>query len=35
MTVTSGNAELVQVFIDGEGWGALSTEQWDAVVTYP
>lgn len=35
MTATSGNAEYVQVFIDGDGWGALSTEQWDAVVTFP
>lgn len=34
ITVTSGNAAYVRVYVDGEDWGTLG-EPWDAVVTYP
>ena len=34
IAVTSGNAELVQIWIDGVDYGALG-ETWDATFTYP
>lgn len=35
-TITSGDANLVRVFVNGEDWGKLGGgEPWDAVVTYP
>jgi hypothetical protein len=34
ITVTSGNAPSLEIFVDGESWGILS-DQWDAQITYP
>jgi hypothetical protein len=34
ITVTSGNAPDIEIFVDGESWGILS-DQWDAQITYP
>ncbi len=34
LTVGSGDARVVQIYVDGEDWGLLGSE-WDAVVTYP
>jgi len=34
ITVTSGNAPSIEIFVDGESWGILS-DQWDAQITYP